>query len=98
MILVEFKNYDAQEIGKEETNQTRNYLTAPMGRLALMVSNKLPNNAAHIKRNSIYSEDQKVILFLTTADLCEMLYMRERGDDPSDFILDSLERFYLEYE
>jgi hypothetical protein len=34
-----------------------------------MVSNKVPNNAAHIKRNSIYSEDKKLILFLTTDHL-----------------------------
>jgi len=40
MILVEFKNYDAEEIGKEETNQTRNYLSTPMGKLAIMVGIK----------------------------------------------------------
>jgi len=33
MVLVEFKNYDRDEIGKDETNQIRNYLTTPMGRL-----------------------------------------------------------------
>jgi hypothetical protein len=27
MVLVEFKNYDTEEIGKEEVNQTRNYLS-----------------------------------------------------------------------
>jgi hypothetical protein len=64
MVLVEFKNYDRQEIGKDEVNQTRNYLTKPLGRFALMVSTKEPNHAAHLKRNSVYSEDGKVILFL----------------------------------
>jgi hypothetical protein len=98
MVLFEFKNYDAEEVGKDETNQTRNYLTQPMGKLAIMCCRKLPNHSAHIKRNTIYSEDGKVILFLTVKHLIEMLFIRERGDDPSDLIMDLVERFYLEYE
>ena len=40
MVLVEFKNYDSQEIGKDEVNQSRNYLTRPLGRLGMIVSTK----------------------------------------------------------
>ena len=98
MVLVEFKNYDGEEIGKEETNQTRNYLTAPMGRLAIMCCNRLPNHAAHIKRNTIYSEERKVILFVTTDDLMRMFAIKERGGDPSDLIMGMVERFYLQHE
>ncbi|WP_206319184.1 hypothetical protein [Actinacidiphila epipremni] len=98
MILVEFKNYDTEEIGKDEVNQTRNYLTKPLGRLALIVSTKKPNHAAHLKRNSVYSEDGKVIVFLTVEHLDEMLYMKERGEDPADLITDLVERFYIEWE
>jgi hypothetical protein len=57
-----------------------------------------PDNGAHIKRNSIFSEEQKVILFLTTEHLIEMLAIKERGEDPSDLILDLLERFYIQHE
>lgn len=98
MILIEFKNYDRKNVGKEEVNQTRNYLTKPMGKLALMVSNKTPNKAAYLKRNSIYSEEGKVIVFLTIAHLIEMLDMKERGEDPADLIMDAIERFYIEWE
>lgn len=98
MVLVEFKNYDADEIGKEETNQTRNYLTQPMGKLAIMCCNREPNQAAHIKRNTIFSEDGKVILFVTRDQLIEMLFIKERGEDPSDLIMDLVERFYLQHE
>lgn len=98
MILFEFKNYGSDEIGKEETNQTRNYLTPPMGRLAVMCCNQLPNKAAHIKRNTIFSVDKKVILFLTKDHISEMLFIKERGEDPSDLIMDLIERFYLQYE
>jgi hypothetical protein len=98
MVLVEFKNYDSQEVGKDEVNQTRNYLTKPLGRLALMVSTREPNHAAHLKRNSVYSEDGKVIVFLSVDHLKEMLYMKERGEDPADLIMDAVERFYIEWE
>jgi hypothetical protein len=98
MVLVEFKNYDSQEVAKDELNQTRNYLTKPMGRLALMVSTNEPNHAAQVKRNSVYSEDRKVIVFLSVEHLKEMLYMKERGEDPADLIMDAVERFYIEWE
>lgn len=98
LILFEFKNYDREDIGKDETNQTRNYLTKPMGRLAIMCCNKAPDKAAHIKRNSIFGEDGKVVLFMTTDHLIEMIGIKERGEDPSDLIMDMVERFYLQYE
>ena len=98
LVLVEFKNYDLTGIGKDEVNQTRNYLTKPMGRLAIMCCNRAPDHDAHIKRNTIFSEEQKVILFVTSDHLIEMLAIKERGEDPSDLILDLLERFYLQHE
>lgn len=98
MILFEFKNFDCDEIGKEEINQARNYLTKPMGRLGIVCCNRLPNHAAHIKRNSIFSEEEKVLLFLTIENLKEMLSIKERSEDPSDLIIDMVERFYLQHE
>jgi hypothetical protein len=57
-----------------------------------------PSHAAHLKRNTVYSEEGKVIVFLTVAHLAEMLHMRERGEDPADLIMDAIERFYIEWE
>lgn len=98
MILVEFKNYDKTEIGKDEVNQIRNYLTESMGKLAILVCSKLPNEAAHIKRNSIFSEDGKIILFITKKELEEMIYIKERGEEPEDLIMDLIKCFYLQHE
>lgn len=98
LVLFEFKNYDKSEIGKDEVNQTRNYLTPSMGRLAVICSNKVPIEQAHIKRNTIYSEEKKVILFLNKEKLEEMLYMKERGEDPAGLIMDEIELFYLQHE
>jgi hypothetical protein len=98
MVLVEFKNYDTEDIGKDEVNQTRNYLTKPMGKLAILVTNKPPGDAAHVKRNTIFSQDGTVILFVTTGHLLEMLDNKERGEDPADLIMDAVERFYVQHE
>jgi hypothetical protein len=86
------------EVGKEEILQVKNYLTGPMGKLAIICSTKLPNKAAHIKRNTIFSNDETVILFLTKEKLEEMLYIKERGEEPADLIMDEIEKFYLQHE
>jgi hypothetical protein len=98
MVLFEFKNYDNTEIGKKEVDQTRNYLTEPMGRLAIMVCSKSLSEAAHIRRNTVFSAEGKVILFLTKDHLKEMLFIKERGEDPADLIVDLVEWFYLQHE
>lgn len=98
MILFEFKNYDLTDISTNEVNQTLNYLSNPMGRLAILVCSKLPDNSAHIRRNTIYSNDQKVILFMTKEHLKEMLAMKDRNEEPSDLIIDLLELFYIQHE
>ncbi|MBI5324443.1 MAG: hypothetical protein HZB41_04075 [Ignavibacteriae bacterium] len=98
MILVEFKNYDNTEIGPDEVDQAFNYLTNPMGRLSILVCSKDPNDQAKKRRNTIYSNDKKVILFLNKEQLKEMLTMKERNEDPSDLIMDLLELFYSQHE
>jgi hypothetical protein len=98
MILFEFKNYEATDIGHEEVNQTRNYMTAPMGRLSIMVCSKDPVESAHRQRNTVFTQDQKVILFITKDHMKEMLAMKDRGEQPSDLIVDLVERFYIQHE
>jgi hypothetical protein len=39
-----------------------------------------------------------LILFLTKDHLKEMLFIKERGEDPGDLIVDLVERFYLQHE
>jgi hypothetical protein len=98
MVLFEFKNYDRTEIGHEEVIQTDNYLNEAMGRLAIMVCSKTPDSGAHIQRNTIYSRSGKVILFVMKDHVKEMLYIKERGEDPADLIVDLVEKFYLQHE
>lgn len=99
LILFEFKNHHEIEIGKDDVDQVRNYLTKPMGQLAILCCNKLPSKNACIRRNTIYSsEEKKVLLFITPVHLKEMCFIKERGEDPADLIVDLVEEFYLQHE
>ena len=86
------------EIGHDEVIQSANYLTQPMGRLGIIVGSKLPNESAHRQRNTIYSNQHKVILFLTKDHLKEMLDIKLRGEEPSNLIVDLVELFYIQHE
>jgi hypothetical protein len=98
LIPVEFKNYDRERIGKDEVDQVCGYLKSSMGRLAIICCNKRPDRSAYIRRNSVFSQHRTVVLFLTTEDLIEMLDIKDRGDDPSDFVIDRVEQFLIEHE
>jgi hypothetical protein len=98
MILTEFKNYDKEEIGPEQVTQTSSYMRDEWGQLAIMCCSKKPTTLAHRHRNTIYGRDKKIILFVTAGHLREMLDIKDRGQDPSDFILDSVEEFLLQQD
>jgi len=98
MILFEFKNYDSTDIGHKEVDQTRNYMTDQMGRLSIMICSKDPVESAHRQRNTVFTRDNKIILFITKNQLKEMLAMKDRGEQPSDLIIDLVERFYIQHE
>jgi hypothetical protein len=98
LILVEFKNYDLTEIGQEEALQTADYLHNGMGKLAILCCNKEPGMSAKQKRNTVFSRDGKVVLFVTTDHLVEMLGMKDRGVEPGGLILDLVDRFMIQHE
>jgi len=98
LILFEFKNYDHKEIGKTEVDQARNYLKEEMGRLAVVCCSKSPSQSAYRRRNTVFGEEKKVILFLMPEHLKEMIFIKERTQDPADLIMDLVEEFYLQRE
>jgi len=98
MILFEFKNYDKSTVGKEDVDQACGYMREPMGRLGIIVTKTPPSQPALIRRNSVFNQSRKVILFITPADLIEMLNRKDLGKEPSDVIVDLLEAFYIQHE
>lgn len=97
MPLFEFKNFEA-DVGKDEVDQTRNYLTAALGRFAILCCRTRPSQQALLRRNHAFTQERKVILFLTDEDLREMLRMKESGSDPALFLMDLVELFYMQHE
>jgi hypothetical protein len=96
MVVVDIKNY-TQEIGKEQVNHFAAYLNEAVGGFGLIVSTTEPNHAAQIRQIAAFREG-KFLLFVTFEHVREMLYMKERGDEPSDLIMDIADRFYADWE
>jgi hypothetical protein len=46
----------------------------------------------------VYTQEDKMILFVTEENLCEMLRMKERGEDPARMIVEMVELFYMQHE
>jgi hypothetical protein len=98
LIPVEFKNYSRKGIGKQEVDQTRNYLKQSMGRLAIICSKTAPVNSAYRRRNGIFAEEKKVILFISASQLRKLLDLKDRGADPGTHVVDSVEKFLIEHD
>lgn len=96
-LLCEFKNY-SDPFGKDEVNQTRNYLRSTIGRIGIIFSRNGPDLGAKRMRNSIYAEEKKVILFFEDRHLVELLKLRSANQDPLELIQDAIDDFYLSYE
>jgi hypothetical protein len=97
-IVFEFKNYKKQKLTATEVDQLRNYLTGTIGNLGIICSTQPPSKTALKRRNTVFTREEKVILFLTSDDMKEMVYIKERGEDPADLIMDMVEEFYLQHE
>lgn len=95
LVLFEFMNFKGDEIGMLEVIQTRSFLSKPMGNLAIICSDEQPGAQAHNTRNSIYSDDEVVILFIDKSQIIEMMNIKARGEDPAKLIMDELEYFYI---
>jgi hypothetical protein len=96
-LLCEFKNY-TEPFSKEEVNQTRNYLRHTIGRLGIILSRKGASESAKRMSNSIYSQEQKVILFFEDKLLIELLKMKATNQNPLDLIQETIDQFYISHE
>ena len=96
-LLCEFKNL-TELFDKDEVNQTRNYLKDTIGKIGIIFSRKGASESAMRMRNTIYSQERKVILFFEDRHLVELLQMKEAGRNPLDLIQDAIEDFFISYE
>ncbi|WP_084385149.1 restriction endonuclease [Novosphingobium naphthalenivorans] len=92
--VAEYKNY-TKPIGPKEVESIQQYLWIPAKRqFGMLVSRELPAPQAFVQRRRAWLEQQKMIVFLTAADLISMLEMRENGEEPFEVIDAQLEEFF----
>jgi hypothetical protein len=96
-LLCEFKNYSGL-FGKDEVNQTRNYLKRTIGRIGIIFSRNGPDEGAMKMRNSVFAEEKKVILFFQDRHLEEFLQLKAANQNPLDLLQDAIDEFYISYE
>jgi hypothetical protein len=94
--VFEFKNY-SERIKQGQVLTTEKYLLERGLRRVAIVFSRLGAdvNATKMTRGAM-RENGKFILVLADEDVCKMLHMKERGEDPSDFLFETTDNFMLE--
>lgn len=94
-VLFEFKNY-AKAIKQEQVLTTEKYLLErALRRVAIVLTRKGATDSAIRMAQGAMREHGKLILVLDDDQLCEMLHMKERGEDPTDYLFDLADDFLL---
>ena len=92
-VVAEFKNY-SDPIGQNQVESLAQYLWRPSQRFfGLLVSRQDPSASAIAQRRRKWLEEEKCIVFLSDADLNEMLQLRQIDAEPFDVIDARLEEF-----
>lgn len=94
--VFEFKDY-SEKIKQGQILTTEKYLLERGLRRVAVVFSRLGADANAMKMSrGAMREHGKLILVLSDDDVCAMLHMKERGEDPSDYLFESTDNFMLE--
>lgn len=94
-VVFEFKNYKLK-INQGQVLTTEKYLhKRALRSFAFIISRKgISDNALKFSQGAM-REHGKLIVNLTDEDLCNMLDMKERGDDPNDYMFEKVDSFLM---
>lgn len=94
-VVFEFKNYKLK-INQGQVLTTEKYLhQRALRSVAFIISRKgLSDNALKFSQGAM-REHGKLIITLTDEDLCKMLDMKEKGDDPNDYMFEKVDSFLM---
>lgn len=94
-IIFEFKNHSFQ-IKQGQVLTTEKYLLErALRKVAIILTRVGADKNAIAMMQGAMRESGKLMLVLNDEKLCEMLQMKERGDDPTDFLFDITDEFLL---
>ncbi len=94
-VLFEFKNYVGR-IKQGQVLTTEKYLLKKALRsVAFIVSRKGADKNALLTTQGAMREHGKLMIMLSDEDLCEMLDMKDKGDDPADYLFELVDNFLM---
>ena len=97
-IIFEYKNY-SQEITQAQVYTTVKYLYAKALRsVAILLSTNGADKHADIAIRGILRDEGKLIVALSNKDLVTMLKMKQRDEDPADFLSKRLDTLLIDLE
>lgn len=92
-MVFEFKNY-SEKIKQGQILTTEKYLLERgLRRVAIVISRHGASENAQKMAQGAMREHGKLILVLSDEEVCKMLHMKERGEDPSDFLFETTDQF-----
>ncbi|ASL98430.1 restriction endonuclease [Serratia marcescens] len=94
-VLFEFKNYSGK-IKQGQILTTEKYLLEKgLRRMAIIMTRSGAEENAVVMTQGAMREHGKLMLILNDEKVCEMLKMKERGDDPTDCLFEIADNFLL---
>lgn len=97
-VIFEYKNY-SKKITQAQVYTTVKYLYAKALRsVAILLSTNGADKHADIAIRGILREEGKLIVALSNADLVTMLEMKQRDEDPADFLSERLDALLIDLE
>ncbi len=97
-VIFEFKNYSSK-VTQKEIYTTEKYLYSKALRsVGIMIAAKGYDDNARWAAKGCLRENGKLILLLETKDLIEMNRLKDKQEDPADYLQDKLDELLLELE
>lgn len=94
-VLFEFKNY-TDKITQGQILTTEKYLLERASRrVGIILTRKGPDAGAIRMTQGAMREHGKLMLVIDDDAVCKMLHLKERGDDPTDFLFELADSFML---
>ncbi len=94
-VVFEYKNY-TNKVEQNLIYVTEKYLfSAALRNIAFIISRKGFDENAHKAALGVLKETRKFIVDITDKDLIEMIKMKEKGEEPSDYLLDKVENLLM---
>lgn len=90
-VVFEFKNY-CGSVSQDQVFMTEKYLyRAALRSIAVIVSRREPSKSALRAVKAVLRESGKLVLLVSISDIREMLAAKDRGDDPNNRMVETLD-------